>query len=82
MTAARLPFFEARIAGLVGACCTYPIATLLIATLLTVGAGTYASRNFAIQTDTGKLISPDLPWRWPSARKPTPSSPPALLSSH
>jgi hopanoid biosynthesis associated RND transporter like protein HpnN len=63
MTAARLPFFEARIAGLVRTCCAYPIVTLLIAVLLTVGAGTYASRNFAIQTDTGKLISPDLPWR-------------------
>lgn len=63
MTASRLPFFEARIAGLVRACCAYPIVTLLIATLLTAGAGAYACRNFAIQTDTGKLISPDLPWR-------------------
>jgi hopanoid biosynthesis associated RND transporter like protein HpnN len=63
MTAERTPVFEARIAGLVRACCAYPIATLLIAILLTVGAGAYGCRNFAIQTDTGKLISPDLPWR-------------------
>jgi hopanoid biosynthesis associated RND transporter like protein HpnN len=58
-----LPFFEARIAGLVRTCCAYPILTLVVALLLTVGAGAYASQNFAIQTDTGKLISPDLPWR-------------------
>lgn len=63
MTAERLPFFEARIAGLVRVCCAYPIVTLLVAVLLTIGAGAYASRHFAIQTDTGKLISPDLPWR-------------------
>ena len=59
MTAERLPFFEARIAGLVRVCCAYPIVTLLVAMLLTIGAGAYASRHFAIQTDTGKLISPD-----------------------
>ncbi|HLC09435.1 MAG TPA: MMPL family transporter, partial [Methyloceanibacter sp.] len=59
----RPPFFEARIAGLVRMCCAYPMLTLVVALLLTVGAGAYASRNFAIQTDTGKLISPDLPWR-------------------
>jgi uncharacterized protein len=58
-----LPFFEARIAGLVRTCCAYPILTLVVALLLTVGAGAYASQSFAIQTDTGKLISPDLPWR-------------------
>jgi len=63
MTAERLPFFEARIAGLVRVCCAYRIVTLLVAMLLTIGAGAYASRNFAIHTDTGKLISPDLPWR-------------------
>jgi hopanoid biosynthesis associated RND transporter like protein HpnN len=63
MTAERLPFFEARIAGLVRACCAYPIITVLIAMLLTVGAGAYACGHFAIQTDTGKLISPELPWR-------------------
>jgi len=63
MTAERLPFFEARIAGLVRVCCAYRIVTLLVAMLLTIGAGAYASRHFAIQTDTGKLISPDLPWR-------------------
>jgi hypothetical protein len=59
----RPPLFEARIAGLVRACCAHPVLTLVLAVLVTIGAGAYASRNFAIQTDTGKLISPDLPWR-------------------
>jgi len=44
MTAERLPFFEARIAGLVRVCCAYRIVTLLVAMLLTIGAGAYASR--------------------------------------
>jgi hypothetical protein len=59
----RPPLFEARIAGLVRACCAHPVLTLVLVVLVTIGAGAYASRNFAIQTDTGKLISPDLPWR-------------------
>jgi uncharacterized protein len=63
MTAGRQPFFEGRVAGLVRLCCAHPVITLLLASLLTVGAGVYAAQNFAIQTDTGKLISPDLPWR-------------------
>lgn len=31
--------------------------------LVTLGAGVYSVRNFAIDTNTAKLISPDIPWR-------------------
>jgi hypothetical protein len=36
---------------------------IAIAALLTVGSATYSVRNFSINTDVNKLISPDLPWR-------------------
>ena len=31
--------------------------------LLSIGAGFYTARNFSINTDINKLISPDLDWR-------------------
>jgi hypothetical protein len=36
---------------------------VLAAAALTVAAGVYSARNFAINTDINKLISPDLDWR-------------------
>jgi hopanoid biosynthesis associated RND transporter like protein HpnN len=63
MTIERQPFFVDWIKRLVKACCAYPLLTLTLALILTIAAGFYAAQNFGIQTDTSKLISPDLPWR-------------------
>jgi len=39
------------------------LAVLALALLATLTAGLFASDHFAISTDLGHLISPDLPWR-------------------
>ncbi len=36
---------------------------MLVAIVLAIGAGFYTARNFEINTDINKLISPDLDWR-------------------
>jgi len=54
---------ETVIVRVVRACCRSPKLTLLLASLITFGAGIYSYQNFAIQTDTGQLISSRLPWR-------------------
>ncbi|MGB6767820.1 MAG: MMPL family transporter [Methyloceanibacter sp.] len=54
---------ETVIVRLVRACCCYPALTVIIASLVTLGTGTYSYENFAIHTDTGQLISSKLPWR-------------------
>ena len=36
---------------------------IAVATLSTLVSGYYAAGHFKIDTDIGKLISPDLPWR-------------------
>jgi uncharacterized protein len=36
---------------------------VIISVLLSIGAGFYTARNFSINTDINKLISPDLDWR-------------------
>ena len=54
---------ETLIVRLVRACCCYPALTVIVASLITLGAGTYSYENFAIHTDTGQLISSQLPWR-------------------
>ena len=36
---------------------------MIISVLLSIGAGFYTARNFSINTDINKLISPDLDWR-------------------
>ena len=48
---------------IVAASARRPWVTLLLALLLAAGAALYASRNFAMTTDTAELISPDLDWR-------------------
>ncbi len=47
----------------VKACIQYPWVTILLFTLLGVGSGIYAVRNFSINTDISNLISPDIDWR-------------------
>jgi len=44
-------------------CACHPWVTLLLAVVLAAGAALYASRNFAMTTDTAELISPELDWR-------------------
>ena len=54
---------ETLIVRLVRACCRYPSLTVIVASLITFGAGIYSYENVAIHTDTSQLISSRLPWR-------------------
>ena len=54
---------ESIIAGCTRVCCRVPWLVILIALIATAGAGEYARRHFAIDTDTSQLISSGLPWR-------------------
>lgn len=51
------------IVALVRGCTRYAWLTIVAGILLAVAAGAYSVRHFAIDTDIGKLISNDLPWR-------------------
>ncbi|MDC7785976.1 MMPL family transporter [Rhodoplanes sp. TEM] len=44
-------------------CIRHPKAVVALYLVLAVAAGVYAARNFAIDTDVNKLISPALDWR-------------------
>jgi hopanoid biosynthesis associated RND transporter like protein HpnN len=54
---------ETLIVRIVRACCRYPSLTVIVASLITLGAGIYSYQHFAIHTDTSQLISSRLPWR-------------------
>ena len=54
---------RALIARVVGECARRPWPVLVAAALLSAIACLYAARHIAIDTDTAKLIAPDLPWR-------------------
>src|SRR5215470_9389349 len=45
------------------ACCCFPWLVIITATIGTAGAIAYARQHFAIDTNTGQLISSALPWR-------------------
>src|SRR5262245_64847300 len=45
------------------ACCCFPWLVIITATIGTAGAIAYAHQHFAIDTNTGQLISSALPWR-------------------
>jgi uncharacterized protein len=47
----------------VKACTRFATFVVLVALVLAVGAGFYTARNFSINTDINKLLSPDLDWR-------------------
>ena len=49
------------------ACARFPTVTVTIAGVLTLIAVVYVVHNFAINTDSAKLISSDVPWRERSA---------------
>lgn len=44
-------------------CTNRPWFVVGLTLILTLAAGVYSVRNFAIDTNTAKLISPDIPWR-------------------
>ena len=52
-----------KLALIVGICTRHAWAVIAVAVLSGIVAGVYGARHFAIDTDIGKLISPDLPWR-------------------
>ncbi|OQW58675.1 MAG: hopanoid biosynthesis-associated RND transporter HpnN [Proteobacteria bacterium SG_bin9] len=54
---------KSLVVSLVNACTRFASFTVAIAVILTGAAGYYSARNFAITTDIGKLISPNLEWR-------------------
>lgn len=54
---------ERSVAAIAGICCRFPWLTLLVASVVTIGATAYTDFHFAINTDTGALISSSLPWR-------------------
>jgi hopanoid biosynthesis associated RND transporter like protein HpnN len=51
------------IAGLVAVSCRHAWLVVLASLLLASGAGIYTAHHIAIDTDSGKLFSPKLPWR-------------------
>ncbi len=54
---------KAQIAKVVNICTAYPWVVIAIALLISGISGVYSARNFAINTDINKLISPELSWR-------------------
>ena len=54
---------KSALASLVAFCTRHAWTVIAAATLLSLVSGIYVTRHFAIDTDIGKLISPDLPWR-------------------
>ncbi len=61
-TATR-PVLTSAITAIVHYCTRYAWPVIGVMLLLAVVSGVYAARNFAITTDIGKLISPQLDWR-------------------
>jgi hypothetical protein len=51
------------VVSIVKTCTRFALATVLVAIVLAIGAGFYTARNFEINTDINKLISPNLDWR-------------------
>jgi len=52
-----------KIATIVNICTRHPWPVVALAALLTIFCSYYSARNFSINTDVNKLISPDLDWR-------------------
>ncbi len=40
----------------------WPWRVIILAALLTAASGAYVARNFAINTDIGRLLESDAPW--------------------
>lgn len=63
----RIGLLRRWIAAAAAASARRPLLVVAIATLLAIGAVTFVVRNIAIDTDSAKLISADVPWRVRSA---------------
>ena len=44
-------------------CCRYSVPAVVLGLLLAAGAGWYTATHFAMNTDSEKLISANVPWR-------------------
>nr|WP_155262392.1 MMPL family transporter [Bradyrhizobium sp. BR2003] len=51
------------VVSVVRTCTRFALPVVIFSVLLSIGAGFYTARNFSINTDINKLISPDLDWR-------------------
>jgi uncharacterized protein len=51
------------VVSVVRTCTRFAIPVVIFSLILAVGAGFYTARNFSINTDINKLISPELDWR-------------------
>jgi hopanoid biosynthesis associated RND transporter like protein HpnN len=51
------------VVSIVRTCTRFAIPVVVFSLVLAVGAGFYTARNFSINTDINKLISPQLDWR-------------------
>jgi hopanoid biosynthesis associated RND transporter like protein HpnN len=51
------------VVSIVNFCTRFALLTVLAGLVVSVGAAWYTARNFQINTDINKLISPDLDWR-------------------
>jgi uncharacterized protein len=51
------------VVSIVRTCTRFAIPVVVFSLVLAVGAGFYTARNFSINTDINKLISPELDWR-------------------
>ena len=51
------------VVSIVRNCTRFASLVVIFSLLLAVGAGVYTARNFSINTDINKLISPELDWR-------------------
>ncbi|SIO66081.1 hypothetical protein SAMN05443247_10991 [Bradyrhizobium erythrophlei] len=51
------------VVSIVRTCTRFAIPVVIFSLALAVGAGFYTARNFSINTDINKLISPELDWR-------------------
>lgn len=54
---------RSKIVSIVDTCTRFPWAIIVIMALLTAATAFYSARNFTINTNVNRLISPDLDWR-------------------
>src|SRR4029079_7389235 len=58
-----MKFITLSVVQLIRLCTRWPWAVIALSIVLTAVSTHYAVRHFAMNTDIGRLISPDLPWR-------------------
>ncbi len=63
----RIGLLRRWIVGAASACARHPWPVVVVAGLLATAAAIYAVSHIAIDTDNGKLIAADVPWRQRSA---------------